>query len=450
VVKNKTVSDMKKAFFLTLSLIFSLSASFAQDAEKDYKDAKKAFNTYMLDPTANKPKLKDAVDAIDRAMGDAAIQKLADAWITKGKIYNEIASQITMIRQTQLGKIEDLPKVSSPAVQAAKAFMEAIPVALKKFETKDALTGLQATQSNLSNLGIEAYEGGKYQDAYDNFNLVLASHDVLKKNATKSALDEDEKRKEQLYITGLAALGNEKSDVAKPLFEELYKAKYNKAAIYEALYQIESAKDANAAYVYLEEGRKLFPDETSLIFADINHHLKLGKLDALIDKLKTAIAKEPNNVSLYTVLGSVYDNLFQKTAETDKAKADEYFKAALDYYNQAAAKDPKNVDAVYSIGALYYNVAATITQKMNALENDYSKEGLKKYKEMRDQVFAEFDKALPYFKKAESLDANDTNTLIALKEIFAKKNDLTVSSEFKKRLETVQGGGKNAKSYFNE
>jgi hypothetical protein len=441
---------MKKQFFLTLSLIFALSASFAQDAEKDYKDAKKAFNTYMLDPTANKPKLKDAVDAIDRAMGDAAMQKLADAWITKGKIYNEVASQITVIRQTNLGKIEDLPTVANPAVHAAKAFMEAIPVALKKFETKDALTGLQATQSNLSNFGIVAYEGEKYQDAYDNFNLVLSSHEILKKNATKSALDVDTDMNNQLYITGLAALGNKKPEIAKPLFEQLYKAKFDKAAIYEALYQIEAEKDANAAYVYLEEGRKLFPDETSLIFADINHHLKLGKLDALIDKLKAAIAKEPNNVSLYTVLGSVYDNLFQKTGDKDKAKADEYFKASLDYYSQAVAKDPKNVDAVYSIGALYYNVAAVITQNMKALESDYSKDGLKKYKEMRDQVFAEFDKALPYFKKAESLDPNDTNTLIALKEIFAKKNDLTSSSEFKKRLETVQGGGKNAKSFFNE
>jgi tetratricopeptide (TPR) repeat protein len=226
--------------------------------------------------------------------------------------------------------------------------------------------------------------------------------------------------------------------------------KFSKASIYEALYQIESEKDVNAAYVYLEEGRKLFPDETSLLFVDINHHLKIGKLDVLIDKLKAAIAKEPNNVSLYTVLGSVYDNLYQKTAETDKAKAEEYFNSSLDYYNQAVAKDPKNVDAVYSIGALYYNAAAVITQKMTALENDYSKEGLKKYKEMRDQVFAQFDKALPFFKKAESLDPNDSNTLIALKEIFAKKNDLTTSTEFKKRLETVQGGGKNAKSYFNE
>jgi hypothetical protein len=40
------------------------------------------------------------------------------------------------------------------------------------------------------------------------------------------------------------------------------------------------------------------------------------------------------------------------------------------------------------------------------------------------------------------------NTLIALKEIYAKKDQLDLSKEFKTRLELVQGGGKNEKSYF--
>jgi hypothetical protein len=84
------------------------------------------------------------------------------------------------------------------------------------------------------------------------------------------------------------------------------------------------------------------------------------------------------------------------------------------------------------------------------LESDFSKEGQKKYEAAEKLMISEFDKALPYFKKAESINANDQNTLIALKEIFAKKNDMKMSGEFKSRLETVQGGGKNAKSYFTE
>ena len=438
---------MKKQFFLALSFLLVLTTVNAQD----YKDAKKAYNTFTLDAFNNKPKLKEAKDAIDKAMGVAENQAILDAWLTKGKIYNEIASQIIQIKTTNLGKLEDLPTAEAPAVEAYTAYSKALPLVTKKFETKDILAGLQAVQGNLDNFGRVAFEEQKYQLAYDNFQLLLSSHEDLKKNATKSILETEEAYNYAVFLTATAALLAEKNDVAKPLLEKLYQAKYDKSAIYESLYTLNSKNDVNAAYTYLEEGRKRYPDDISLLFADINHHLKLGKLDVLIEKLKAAIDKEPNNVSLYTVLGSVYDNLYQKMETAgDKVKADEYFNAALDYYNRAISKDAKNVDAVYSIGALYYNKAAVTTQKMNVLENDYSKEGLKKYKEMKDEVFAQFEKALPFFKRAESLDPNDTNTLIALKEIHAKKNDLEASKEFKRRLDVIQGGGKNDKAYYQQ
>ena len=439
---------MKKQFFLALSFLLVLTITVNA---QDYKDAKKAYNTFTLDAFNNKPKLKEAKEAIDKAMGVAENQAILDAWLTKGKIYNEIAAQVLQIKSTGLGKLEELPQAEAPAVEAYMAYSKALPLVTKKFETKDILTGLQAVQGSLDNFGRMAFEDQKYQLAYDNFNLLLASHEDLKKNATKSILDTEDSYNYAVFLAATAALLAEKNDVAKPLLEKLYAAKYDKAAIYESLYTLNAASDVNAAYKYLDEGRQRYPDEISLLFADINHHLKLGKLDVLIDKLKAAIAKEPNNVSLYTVLGSVYDNLYQKMdASGDKVKGEEYFNAALDYYNQALAKDPKNVDAVYSVGALYYNKAAVTTQKMNTLENDYSKEGLKKYKEMKDEVFAQFEKALPFFKRAEALDANDTNTLIALKEIHAKKNDLEASKEFKRRLDVIQGGGKNDKSYYQQ
>ena len=84
------------------------------------------------------------------------------------------------------------------------------------------------------------------------------------------------------------------------------------------------------------------------------------------------------------------------------------------------------------------------------MESDFSKEGQKKYTEAEKTMQVEFDKALPYFKRAESVNANDKNTLIALKEIYARKDDLKTSKEFKSRLEIIENGGKNPKSFFNE
>jgi len=324
-------------------------------------------------------------------------------------------------------------------------------MAEKKYEKKDALKGLEMAQGTLSNMGIYAYDDQKYEEAYENFSGVLTAHQLLKDNGGTSALDSGEGQlNEQKYITGLAALNANKSKIAAKLFRELYEDKYDKPAIYEALYKLESEMSTvEKAYQYLEAGRQKYPDDISLLFAEINHFLKMNKLDVLISKLEQAIKQEPDNMSLYATLGNVFDNLYQKsTEEGDEAKAQEYFDKALERYNQALAKDPKYFDAIYSIGALYYNKAAAMTKQLITLEGDYSKEGMKKYEAMKTKVFAEFDQALPFFEKAEALNPNDTNTLIALKEIFARKDDLATSGEFKDRLDKVQAGGKNETSYF--
>ncbi|MFM8485974.1 MAG: hypothetical protein ACKOCH_06535, partial [Bacteroidota bacterium] len=210
-------------------------------------------------------------------------------------------------------------------------------------------------------------------------------------------------------------------------------------------------KDEAGANVILTEGRKKFPDDTALLFAEINAYLKAGKLSDLTGRLEEAIAKEPTNVSLYVTLGNVYDNLYQGALkDKNDADATKYFNLAKKQYEGAITQNPNYLDANYSLGALYYNKAAVRTQEMNALPEDYSSAGLKKMETMRNEVISLFDQALPYFQKAESIDANDVNTLIALNEIYARKDDEVLSPEFKKRLEVVKGGGKNAGSYFKK
>ncbi|MCB0567182.1 MAG: hypothetical protein KDD01_22680 [Phaeodactylibacter sp.] len=438
-----------KKLILGLLAVLLITTAYAQDGKKALKEANKAFGAYNIDPTGNKAKLTEAVEQIDLALEDAEIAKDPTAWDTKGKIYNEITNQIVAIRQLGIGSMDELPKVEHPAREAAKAFMKAYELAEKKWQTKDALKGFQLAQGNLSNMGIFLYEDQDYDGAFQDFKMVVDLHEKLTKEGEKSALDEKEDYNNQLYITGLAALNAGEPEAASGYFQKLYEMKYDKAAIYEALYKIKADDDVEAAYKYLEEGRKLFPDDVSLLFAEINHFLRINKLNELIEKLELAIAKEPDNVSLYSTMGNVYDNLYQKEAQGgDAERSKEYFDKALSYYNQAIEKDPTYSDAVYSIGALYYNKAAAMTLELNKLAEDYSKEGLKKYESLKEQIFAEFDKALPHFQKAEALNPNDMNTLIALKEIYARKDDLEKSNEFKERLDKVQAGEKIESSYF--
>jgi len=439
---------MKKMLFALAGLFIVVHFAAAQDdGPKLAKQAGRALTAYNIDPANNATKLDEAKQKIDQALQTPEAQAIASAWITKGDIYN------TMLQKDMAKRMID-PKApltgDNDAFVAFEAYKKAYEnPAVKKYEKSDAVKGIMETQGHMVNIGVSKYEASEYEKAFLSFQGALQAHDILKANSQKSVLDDPEQYDNQVYITALSAQLAKRNTEATKYYTDLYTKGNAKAAIYEGLYSLKlEAGDEAGAQKMLEEGRAKYPDDSGLLFAEINVYLKKGKLDELTGRLKQAITKEPDNVSLYVTLGNVYDNLYQTMSkEKNETKAAEYFEEAKKYYTEAMAKDPKNVDAVYSLGALYYNKAAVRTQELNSMPEDYSSAGLKKLQAAKDEVMGLFEQALPHFQKAESLDPNDLNTLIALNEIYARKED-ELSLEFKKRLETVRGGGKNATSHF--
>jgi tetratricopeptide (TPR) repeat protein len=441
---------MKKSFLLSFLLVGTIVLN-AQDYKSEFSSAKKAFIAFQLDMIGNKAKLTDAVTSISKAVTFQEANLTPEAFLKSGEIMAELADQIVTTKQLGVGSLDDLPKVDNPELIAFDHFMKAMDMAVKPADKKKTLKLIGALQNSLSNIGVYNYDEQKYEMAFKDFSTVIAIHDMLKKAGEVSTLDIEADYLNQVYISGLAAFNGGFDADAEKYFTMLADKQYDKPAIYESLYNLKAKKSTpEEAYPILENARKQFPEDLSLLFVEINHYLKLQKMNELIERLETAIKLEPSNVSLYSVMGNVYDNLHQKIAKDngDPVVAEGYFIKSLEYFNKAIEMDPKNVEALYSIGALYYNKAAVTSQKMNALSEDYSKEGLKKFNDLKAQVFKQFDESLPYFQRAEALNPNDTNTLIALKEIYAKKDQLDLSKEFKTRLELVQGGGKNDKSYF--
>jgi hypothetical protein len=288
-----------------------------------------------------------------------------------------------------------------------------------------------------------------YVNSYASFKGCLDFHEAIKAAGMKSPLDKIEDYNGVLYLAGLLSTYAQKEEEAAPIYQKLLDANKDSAFVYAGLYKIKLKNDREGALKLLQQGRVKYPLDNSMLFNEINHYLQDGKLNDLIIKLKEGIEKEPKNTSLVFTLGNVYDNLSQK--ETDPAKQEELQKEAMVYYAKTLEMDSKNVDAIYSIGATFYNRAAKLSLELKKLGDlPPNKENDKKYNAKEKEMIVEFDKALPFFQKAEALNANDKNTLIALKEIFAKKNDLTLSKEFKTRFENVENGGKNEASYFKQ
>ena len=248
-----------------------------------------------------------------------------------------------------MGKSEAKLSFANSGVDAYNALNKAITLAVKSYEKKDALEALQETSQYLNNFGYYLYKKSDYQNAYLNFNTMVLTDKLLKGNNMKTIFSTENDYLNQLYITSLCAMNSKNIETVLPYLEELVSKNFNDennsgASIYEGLYEYYQTKDEAKAENYLAEGRKKFPEVTSLLYQEINHFLKKGKLNELIDKLKFAMTKDKTNPSLYTTLGNVYDNLCQKEWESgNTAKGDEYYNESLKYYADALTYKPYHI-----------------------------------------------------------------------------------------------------------
>ena len=439
---------MKKLLLSLITLVFATSIAFSQEADpaKILKNAKKALSSYSLDPTGNIAKLAEARTNIDLAL-KSDVNNTYDAWLTSGNIYAEMAGKDDIMKSL---KKEFVSLVPDAPLKAYTSFKNALEKAVKKYEKSDAIKGLFDNQNRLQNCGADAYKNKDYATAFASFNGLTTANEILKTSGEKKLLDE-KTINTFIYYAGISAQTGGMVKEAEASFKALLgKGSEDEASCYSSLYSILSnQKRDEEALKLLEEGVAKFPNATDLLFAQINYYLRAGKMEELTGKLKTAIEKEPGNVGLYATLGSVYDNLAQIEAKAgNTAKSKENFDLAMTTYVAALSKDPKNFDANYSLGALYYNKAAGFTEQLNKLNDDYSDAGTKKYEAMKKEMNGVFEQAMPYFQKAESINPNDKNTLIALKEILIRLTKMDEAAQIKERMQNVENGKKNETPFY--
>jgi tetratricopeptide (TPR) repeat protein len=439
---------MKKLLLSLTTLILLSSFGYSQeDPEKALSKAGRALGSFNLDPANNAGKLDEAIDMIEVAVKDNTVAGKAKAWQTRGEIFLAVSDQ-------DMGKIavdpEAKPKHPDAPVKAAESFMKALELAEKKYETKDALKGLKDVGNKLNVVGNSQIGSEDYAGAFTSFNTVLKVDELLRKNG-ESPITPDAELANQKFVVAYCAQASGNTAKAKELYKTLVDEDIDEALVYSQYFNLLMAEGkSDDALVVLEKGRKKYPQNTEILFAEINYYIQQQRFDVLETKLKEAIEREPNNPSVYSALGNVYMNLhnqeFEKDLNSEQAK--KYFQNALDYFNQAIKIDPKQFDAIYSIGSLYFNKAVGLQKAANNL--GMSKEDQEKYKKYTEEIHKLMETSLPYFQKTESMDPNDTNTLIALSEIYARLEDFEKVKEFKARLDNVKNNVKNSSSYFKQ
>jgi len=430
---------MKKLALGLLSLFLVVGSINAQEGKKALKKGAKLLGQYGSNAISNADKLDEGLMLIEKAFEDEEVQSKAKNYNMLGEAYNQVVSA-----EINAKLIDPSFEITHGeyANKAFDAFKMAYSKAEKDKDKKNAIKGMEVLEDHMNNVAIYYFQTPDYANAFDYFNSSIDVYKVIKEGGGESRLDVEADKMDHYFYTGAAGYYGKKGLDAAPILEELIELGSDKALPYEALYNIYAETDKAKAVEYLEKGRAAFPDDTGLLFAEINYYLVEEKLDVLTGKLETALEKEPDNVTLYTTLGNVYDQLNQaeRTAGNND-KANEYFDKAMKYYTEALGKDPSNFDAVYSQGALYYNKAASLTGAINELANDFSAAGTKKYDALKAEMDGYFNEAMPYFLKAEGMDGTDLNTLIALKEINARSNNMDKVAEYKAKIEAAQAGG---------
>lgn len=379
-----------------LSLLIIL-AGFAFGVKAQNAEVVNAYN-YQKFKEYDKAKI-----SIDKAILDPKTGISAKTWYYRGLIYQDIEESLDANVKAVDGQALD---------KAIESYMKSLELDVKKSYSEDIMKRLPYLQNRYVNKGIESYKAKHFQDASDNFMKSAAiSEKVFNKIDTSL-----------IFNAALANINAKNLNGQKELLSRLIDLNYKDAEIYRSLANVYMAeKDTAKGLELIAQGRKAFPANNSLMIDELNVYMSRGQAKQMITKMEEAAHADSTNKTLWFALGATYDNMGKKV-NAEKA------------YKKAITIDTVYFDALYNLGAMHYNAGVEVYNKVKDLPMSKEKE----YNAGKAKYTASFNKSLPYLEKALELAPNDVNTLLSLKEVYAKLDNFSKSTEMKRRIESIK------------
>ncbi len=395
-MKNKLLLVLLLISFNAFSQNYNVQS--AADAYKDLKYTKNRFKDFS-----------DAKKFIDLAAENEQTANDAKMWYYRGVIYLE------MDRDTS----EAVRNLDADAIEkSANSFMNCLKVDAKKNYTEECNADVWVAGLRVYNKALGELKKGDLAKASRYFNLTLSIIPLDKDNNLKrNTITPDIIN----YSLSRAALKAKDNARAKEYLQKLIDVKYNDPMIYLYMDRIYlEEKDTAKALTYIEQGRKIFDENTNLLNEEINIYSNQGKIDVLITKFTDAININPDNEMLFYNRGFMYDS------KKDYANAEVDYKKAIEI-------KPDYLDANYNLGILYFNQGADLVALANTIKNmDEFDKAKKKYEQ-------KFKDAEPYLKKALEINPKkseeDNNlykgTINSLKQLYARTGEMDKYNKIK-------------------
>jgi predicted Zn-dependent protease len=387
--------------------------------------------------------LEEAKADIDKAMTSPETKEKPKALLAKAQIYYAMQND---------AKYKD----SHPYREAAQALMKLAEVK-PDYEKPTVDQLLLISGFYYYNDGVRLYNdknnSKKFEETPELMKNVIKIHDL---NGGKR-FEKSPKAKDMDTVVANANMIMANSYYYGGKYEEaiplLIKVKNNpitqSTSAYECLVDAyNKQKNTAEAFATIQEGRKAFPNDVTLRNYELNYYISTGKMDELLKKLEEAGAKEPENADIQFNIATTYLGMANPRDGKKPANAAELVTKSDEAFQRALKISPDNAGYNYNYAALFFNQATDVNEQMNALGT--SKEDQKKYDELKAKRDGLFARSLPYFEKSyNALSPNESTlkgedaktykqTLLALKEVYARQSKMDKSAEMKKKYEAIK------------
>jgi len=266
--------------------------------------------------------------------------------------------------------------------------------------------------------------GNAAYDKYDakEFNEALALFEkIVSVNASFAIAKIDTSN---IYNASLMAIQAKDSDKSVELLLRLLELDPTNGEYHMSLVkEYGKMDDLDAQFNALLNGRKLAPENTSLIFEEVNYYLAQNDNDALLKSLEVAINAAPDNKILQFAKGMALGNL--KKYEDAKLA-----------YQSAIAIDADYFDAYNNLAGLFLDQTVALIEKMNSL--GLSEADQKKYASIKNKRNRLYASAKPYLEEAVRIDGSAVEVLGVLKEVCYQTDDIECWKRTNARIKELQ------------
>lgn len=453
---------MKKTFYFFLIFLFFSVFYYSQNSKVN--SAWRALNDYEETLKEGKPDfsfLQRAKEDIDLAIKNEKTKYLGNAHEYKLRIYfflyqklleeerlkleltvkdkyerNQLAygnTELTMFEEatSELYKIREVDPKFLLAVQ------EGVFNGLSNLDENQLKFALAAKQMKLeaANIASGKYKVKKYEDAANYYYKIAFINTIL--STSKDTVN--------FYNACISASKSKNPNLILEYNQKMIDAKIATSYNYESIFNAHIFNnDTNLALEALKKGRILYPDNLSLLTQETNIFYAQGKFISLLDNLKIAIKKDPENPLYYLFMGNVYDNLANpKNNITHKdlekpANFDTLFKFAETSYLKVINLKPNKNDyfytALYNLGAMYNNHGGFIENMKLDKNTDFAK--YQKENGRKSQEY--YKKAIPFLEQALMIKSDDRPTINALRLLYAKTGNQSKEKEFDDKIKSIK------------